>query len=125
MKQHIVQCLVFLSLLLIGNAFAQQKPADYALAAGDTVRVQVFQNPDLTIETRVSESGVINYPLIGSVQLNGLTVANAEKRIAETLIKGGFVRNPQVNISLVLVRGNQVTVLGQVNRPGRFPVKTS
>lgn len=112
-----------LSLASLGS-FAQAKP-DYPLGAGDAIRVQVFQNPDLTIETRVSENGSITYPLIGAVDLGGLSIAAAEKKIADALQKGGFIRQPQVNIVLVQIRGNQVSVLGQVNRPGRFPLETA
>ncbi len=97
---------------------------DYRLGAGDSIGVQVFQNPDLTVEARVSESGVISYPLIGNVQIGGLSLADAERKIADALLSGGFVRSPQVNIILKQVRGNQVAVLGQVNRPGRFPLET-
>lgn len=106
------------------GSLAQGKP-DYPLGAGDAIRVQVFQNPDLTIETRVSESGSITYPLIGAVELGGLSIAAAEKKIADALQKGGFIRQPQVNIVLMQIRGNQVSVLGQVNRPGRFPLETA
>ncbi len=102
----------------------QSKP-DYQLGAGDSIRVQVFQNPDLTVEARVSESGSISYPLIGEIEMGGLSLSAAEKKIAEALKRGGFVQNPQVNIALTLIRGNQVSVLGQVNRPGRFPLETA
>jgi polysaccharide export outer membrane protein len=102
-----------------------QDQADYPLAPGDTIRIQVFQNPDLTLETRVAEGGAITYPLIGAVAISGLSVATAEKRIAEALQKGGFIQKPQVTISLLQVRGNQVSVLGQVARPGRFPLETA
>lgn len=97
---------------------------DYRLGPGDAIGVQVYQSPDLTVDARVSESGVISYPLIGSVQLGGLTIAEAEKKIADALRTGGFVKVPQVNIVLRQVRGNQVAVLGQVSRPGRFPLET-
>ena len=97
---------------------------DYRLGAGDAIGVQVYQSPDLSIDARVSESGVISYPLVGSVQLGGLTIADAEKKIADALRSGGFVKVPQVNIVLRQVRGNQVAVLGQVSRPGRFPLET-
>lgn len=122
MNQRLVQALFFLCAIFVGSAWAQPSQ-DYALAAGDTIRVQVFQNPDLTIEARVSESGVISYPLVGTVKLGGLSVGAAEQKIADALVQGGFVRKPQVNIILLQVRGNQITVLGQVNRPGRFPVE--
>lgn len=97
---------------------------DYRLGAGDTMRIVVFQNPDLTTEVRVSESGIISYPLLGSVEMGGLTVAAAEKKIADMLKEGKFVQQPQVNIVLMQVRGNQVSVLGQVNKPGRYPLET-
>jgi len=108
------------------SAVEQDKLAqlEYPLGAGDAIRILVFQNPDLTIDTRVSENGSITYPLIGSVELGGLSIAAAEKKIAKALKEGGFVQQPQVNIVLVQVRGNQVGVLGQVNRPGRFPLET-
>lgn len=105
----------------------QASPAkpDYTLGAGDTIRIQVFQNADLTLETRVSENGSITYPLVGVVQLGGLSIERAEKKIADALASGGFLQKPQVNIVLLQIRGNQVAVLGQVNRPGRFPLETA
>jgi polysaccharide export outer membrane protein len=97
---------------------------DYTLASGDAIRVLVFQNPELTLDTRVSESGTITYPLIGSVKVGNMSIAQAEAEIAAALKAGGFVKQPQVNIVLLQVRGNQVSVLGAVNRPGRFPLES-
>lgn len=96
---------------------------EYVLGAGDIIRVTVFQNPDLTVETRVTESGTLTYPLIGSVSVGGLTLPATEKLIADKLRDGGFVLKPQVNVLLLQIRGNQVAVLGQVNRPGRYPIE--
>src|SRR5438067_1514798 len=47
----------------------EQKAPEYKLAAGDAIKVQVYQNPDLTLETRVSETGTISFPLVGSVEV--------------------------------------------------------
>lgn len=117
----------FLVLMVLAGAAAQAAdPApDYTLAAGDVIKIAVFQNPDLTLETRVSESGAITYPLIGEVGLGGLSVAAAEKVIAKALGDGGFIRQPQVTITLQQIRGNQVSILGLVNRPGRYPLETA
>lgn len=104
---------------------AQQDKQDYPLSVGDSIRIQVFQNPDLALETRISENGSITYPLIGEVIVGGLSIALAEKKIANALQSGGFIQLPQVNIVITQIRGNQVSVLGQVNRPGRFPLDTS
>ncbi|TBR76038.1 MAG: polysaccharide export protein EpsE [Burkholderiaceae bacterium] len=103
---------------------AESGNRDYRLSPGDTIGVQVYQNPDLSVDARVSDSGVISYPLLGSVQVGGLTVAEAEKKIADALVMGKFVNAPQVTIVLRQIRGNQVSVLGEVSRPGRFPLET-
>ena len=104
---------VLLCTALIGfnTANAQEKTFEDKLGAGDTVRVQVFQNPDLTLETRLQESGDITYPLIGTAKLAGLTIPEAEKLIATALKSGGFMQLPQVNITLVQARRKQLSVL--------------
>jgi polysaccharide biosynthesis/export protein len=110
-----------------GLAVAQSAPppnGDYKLGPGDAIRVQVYQNPDLTVEARVSESGSISYPLIGGVAVGGLSIGQAETKIAQSLRSSNILKSPQVNIVLLQVRGNQVAVLGQVNKPGRFPLET-
>ena len=104
-----------------GDPQAQQ---DYKLGAGDSIGVQVYQSPDLSVDARVSETGVISYPLVGTLQLGGLTISEAEKKIADALRTGGFVKVPQVNLVLRQIRGSQVAVLGQVSKPGRFPLET-
>ena len=97
--------------------------AEYRLGAGDTVRISVYQSPDLTLDARIGESGQLSYPLLGTIKLGGLSVAAAEKLIADGLKNGNFVRSPQVSVFVAQVRGNQASVLGQVNRPGRFPLE--
>lgn len=125
MAKAILRLLAFVWLLSILPVNAEERSNfDYKLGQGDAIRIVVFQNPDLTLDTRVSESGTITYPLIGAVHIGGLSIEAAEKRIAKGLKDGGFVQQPQVNIVLIQVRGNQVSVLGQVNRPGRFPLET-
>ncbi len=127
-RRPLAACLLLVSLLLptiVGAQGVQAAQPDYQLGAGDAIHIQVFQNPDLTIDTRVSENGTITYPLIGELTIGALPIAAAEKKIADALEKGGFLQKPQVNITLVQVRGNQVSVLGQVGRPGRFPLETA
>lgn len=96
---------------------------EYRIGAGDVLRVTVYQNQDLSLETRVTEAGTISFPLLGMVQVGGMTVTAAERLITDGLRRGNFVRQPQVNVVVMQVRGNQVSVLGLVNRPGRFPLE--
>jgi polysaccharide export outer membrane protein len=98
---------------------------EYRLGSGDVVRISVFQNPDLTLETRITEAGLVSYPLLGSIRLGGQSVTGAERLIADGLRNGNFVKSPQVTLVVLQVRGNQASVLGQVNRPGRFPLEVA
>ena len=96
---------------------------DYVLGAGDVVRINVFEHPDMVTEARISEGGKVRFPLVGEVSIGGLSVSGAEGRIAEQLRSGGFVKRPEVSIIVVQFRGQQASVLGQVNRPGRYPIE--
>ena len=95
------------------------------LGVGDVVKITVFQNPDMTTEARISEAGTITFPLLGAVRVAGMTPAQAERSIADGLKKGGYVVQPQVNVFLVQLRSRQVPVLGQVNKPGKYPLEES
>ncbi|MEG0880319.1 MAG: polysaccharide export protein EpsE [Janthinobacterium sp.] len=97
--------------------------ADVLLGAGDVVRISVYGSPDLALETRVSEAGEITFPLVGAVAIGGLPVSAAEKKIGGLLESGGYLRKAQVNIIVTTLQSQQVSVLGQVNRPGRYPLE--
>ncbi len=97
---------------------------EYKLAPGDNIKILVFQNPEFTLETRVSEQGTITFPLIGNVKIGNMTVAAAEQVIAAALRDGGYIKQPNVNIVLMTLQGNSISVLGQANKPGRFPLET-
>ncbi len=99
--------------------------SEYLLAPGDILKISVFKNPDLSLDVRVSESGAIGYPLIGSVPVKGLTLPAAESKIAQMLRDGGFVVNPQVNVLLTTGFGNLVSVIGEVNKSGRYSVDSA
>lgn len=107
--------------LLLGSS-AIAMAAD-VLGAGDVVKVNVYGNPDLALETRVADNGEITFPLIGRVAVGGLSTGEAEKRIAAKLESGGYLKKPQVSLIVTQVQSQAVSVLGQVNRPGRYPLE--
>jgi len=110
--------LAMLLTFLMGGALA----ADL-LGPGDLLRVSVYGSPDLTVETRVSQAGAISFPLVGQVTVAGQTVVQAERAIASRLESGSFVKKPQVNIVVTAMQSQLVSVMGLVNRPGRFPLE--
>jgi polysaccharide export outer membrane protein len=95
----------------------------FPLGAGDMVKITVFRNPDLTTETRISETGELTFPLIGQVPVSGASTTELERRIGQLLKAGGYIAEPQVNVTVVQFRSAQIAVLGQVNKPGRYPLE--
>lgn len=117
------RCAIVLAVVtVLAAVFAFGAPAygSEALGPGDTIRVTVFQNPDLTTEVRVSERGTIVFPLLGEFSVAGMAPSEAGARIADRLRQGRMVKEPQVGISVLQVRSRQVSVLGLVGKPGRY-----
>lgn len=121
--REMVRWLLVAAFLGSGVASQAATQTEYVLGAGDVIRVSVYQNPDLTLETRINEGGTISYPLLGSVKLGGLSVVAAEKKLADGLREGNYLKQPQVTVLLLSVKANQVSVLGLVNKPGRYPLE--
>jgi len=108
-------------LALSAGAWAQTGKLD-KLGVGDAVHVIVHQQPDLTTDARINERGAVTLPLIGEVKVAGMAPTEAAAAIGEKFKKGEFLKNPQVSLSVTTVRSRQVSVLGAVTRPGRYPL---
>ncbi len=121
---HISFWLLIALATVLQSGIARAASGD-VLGTGDSVRVTVFQNPDLTTETRISAQGTILMPLVGQVELRGLAPNDAAGRIANRLKEGQFLVDPQVSLTVIQVRSRQVSVLGQVTRPGRYVLDDS
>lgn len=94
---------------------------DYRIQPLDTIQISVFNEPDLSVKVRVSSQGNINYPLLGSVQVGGLTVSETETKLKEQLGRN-FLVNPQVNVLIDRANSRRVFVLGQVKAPGAYDI---
>lgn len=92
------------------------------IGLGDELRVEVFGNPDLTTSTYVSESGFIELPLIGEIEVRGASPADAGRRIANALRDGEFLVNPHVTVTLVQEYQPAITIAGEVGNPGRYEI---
>ena len=118
--------LSLLALVTLSASFAswaQGQPAagkTLLLGAGDSVRIAVFQNAELTLETRVDGDGRITYPFVGAVDVAGKTTAELERIVARGLEQNNVLKRAQVSVTLAQYRSQQVAVLGFVNRPGPY-----
>ncbi|MFC7556172.1 polysaccharide biosynthesis/export family protein [Pseudoroseomonas wenyumeiae] len=91
----------------------------YRLGAGDQVRVTVFNDPRLTGDFRVSDTGSVALPLVGLVPVQGRTTEQAARQIEETLSSRGLFNDPSVALEVLTYR--PVFVLGMVERGGQTP----
>jgi polysaccharide export outer membrane protein len=118
--------LFFLAVILFYAFSCVSYAADkknYILGAGDVIKIYVFQNPDLTSEFRVSEAGTISFPLLGEVEVQGLTPTGLEDKLSDALIKGGYLIKPRITVNVSQFLSQQVSVLGEVNKPGKYPLQ--
>ena len=108
----------FVCLLLWVNAADAARENNYRLGSGDKILINVYGEEDLTVETQLGESGVVNYPFLGEIKVAGMTVTQLEMRIVEGL-KGDYLVNPNVHISILAYR--PFFINGEVNKPGGYP----
>jgi polysaccharide export outer membrane protein len=117
------------SLLVSLPARADQPPTpapqDYRIGSGDLLKITVFGSPDLATDARVAESGTITCPLIGTVQVAGLSTNAAEALLAKRYVDGGFLRSPQISVLVSEYQSQKVSVLGYVTKPGQYPLRAS
>ena len=99
---------------------ATEGASSYTLNTGDQVQVTVFEEPDLSITAVLDDTGAISYPLLGEINIRGLTARELEGKVAEKL-RGRFLINPRVNVSIIEYR--QFYVRGEVSSPGGYPFK--
>lgn len=119
-------------LLAIGGqaplAAAQQTvaAAQPAIKIGisDAVHVQVFGRPELETTTYVSDDGTVSLPLVGAVRISGSSPAQASALIERAYRAGQYLVDPQVTVTLETFRSQQISVLGEVKTPGRYPIQS-
>jgi polysaccharide biosynthesis/export protein len=114
--------LAALLLVPLGTAVRAAEPergasSDYVLQPLDLLKIVVFQEPDLDREVRISQEYTINLPLIGSVNLTGKSVRQAEEMV-RSLYDADFLKNPQISIRVLEYTPRTVQVLGAVNSAG-------
>jgi len=97
-----------------------RKALVYRIATNDTLRVGVFQEPDLDMIARVDMKGTVNLPLLGPVRIVGLTIPEAQTTIEDAYRNGRYLRSPQVTITVEIYAPREVSIQGQIKSPGRY-----
>jgi polysaccharide export outer membrane protein len=95
---------------------------DYRLAPADLISVTVYQNPDMDRKVRVNTDGTVSLPLIGSINIGGMTLLGAQAAVETNLAK--FLVSPQVSLFIEEYGNKTVYVMGEVQKPGSYPIPT-
>lgn len=98
-------------------SFAQN--VKYRLQPTDVLAISVHEHEDLTTKTRITQDGSITFPLLGKVQVEGLTVQDLEKKLKDLLEKDYLV-SAQVIVFIEEYHPRQVSVIGEVEDPGKY-----
>ena len=96
--------------------------AGYSLGAGDVLRINVYDHPDLSQEVTLEADGSFQYPLIGRVEAAGLIGPQVEELLTKRLATGYLV-SPQVSVTITKHKSQQVYVMGAVKSPGPLPLE--
>jgi polysaccharide biosynthesis/export protein len=91
------------------------------IGSGDLLEVSVYGVSDFKQEGRISDSGEITLPLIGTTNLGGLTVDEAQTKVAKALVDGSYFRDPHVMVLIKDYASQVISVMGEVEKPGVYP----
>jgi polysaccharide export outer membrane protein len=95
---------------------------DYIIGAGDVLKIQVWSHDDLNRQVEVSQSGDISFPLIGRVNVQGMTAFDVEQLLTEKLA-GRYLIEPQLTVDIVEFTNQEIYLYGAVNHPGSYSIK--
>jgi polysaccharide export outer membrane protein len=95
---------------------------DTSLGSGDIFEVRVFGDKDLTGAYQVDSDGNIQFPFLGLVKVAGSDTSGVAKLIADALLKGGYLKDPQVSVFVKESNSKRISVLGAVSKPGTLPI---
>lgn len=116
--------ILLLSLSILTPAHAQSE--SIRLGPGDVVRATIFGHPDLSGEMRIGEDGRVPFPLVGDILIGGLSTSEAEAKIADLLVGGGYVTDPKITLFVEQRRQtleNSVLILGKIAKPGKYALE--
>ncbi len=113
-------CLAALALAFLPPGAQAQQTPDYVLNAGDQLEIAVWKEPDLTKTVIVRPDGKFSFALVGEVAAAGRTVSQIQTEVAGRLQK--YIPEPVVTAAVTNLEGNRIYVIGQVTKPGSYPM---
>jgi polysaccharide export outer membrane protein len=103
------------------DAVTQAAPVAALIAPGFLLDVSEFHTPEFHSAVRVSAAGTVKLPMVDEVRVEGMDEVEAARAISAALVAGGLLNHPQVSVLITAYVGQDVSVLGEVTRPGVYP----
>jgi polysaccharide export outer membrane protein len=97
-----------------------EAPTDTTVGPGDVFDVRVYGEEGLSGTYRIASDGTIDYPLLGTISVQGMSPTEVTRLIADGLVTGQFLKNPNVSVFVKEYTSKKISVFGQVNKPGTF-----
>ena len=105
---------------IIEEAF-RTEVTDYLIGPGDLLDIKILEANELNTEARVNTKNIITFPLLGEVEVGGLTSQEVEKKL-KVLLTEKYMQDPHVVVSIKEYRSQRVAVLGSVKKPGSYEI---
>lgn len=117
--------LIFAALAVLLTCFTVSSSSadEYRIGPGDVLDISVWKNPDLTKQLAVLPDGMIHFPLLDGIKVEGMTVRDLKTVLVDSLKK--YIPEPDIFVSVVQVNSLMIYVIGKVNHPGRFAINTN
>jgi polysaccharide export outer membrane protein len=125
---HQIAACILLAFTLASPPLAAQSPpaedSSYILRPNDVVRLSVYEEPDLSVQVRILKTGQASFPLVGSVEIGGLSVSAAATKIRDLYAKDYLV-DPKLTLTVDEYATEFISVIGAVRSPGQIPMPVS
>lgn len=112
----------FLLLVLLSAARPCAQTPSYAVGSQDVLTISVWGQPDLSGRFTVEADGTFTFPLIGRVRAGGSSLRDVESSLRRLLAEQGFLKNPQISVTVDQYRSQRIFVVGEVRTPGTYPL---
>lgn len=116
--KNLAKCIALISFFIATFVSAQEVETNYEISTDDTLQITVFNEPDLSLpEVRIGTNGTVSMPLLGQVEVSGLTVQEIESKLT-LLLLDGYLKKPKVSVSILEYRPFYIN--GEVENPGSY-----
>lgn len=120
MRLKAIKIVLILFFVLISCTFAIATDYNYKVGPGDVIEISVWRDESLIRKIVVPPDGIIAFPLIGDINIQGMTVADIRNIVTEKL--NAYIQDAVVSVMLLEINSMRAYVIGKVNKPGAFPI---